>query len=1832
MNNKLFSEGCKRNLFDKLCDTILFIFVVKMATARKLERLKLSLKNVETFCLNINSTTRSNSILTNLEMLDSIKDDTSEVLDNSNLEPAVIAEYWQTVEEFYRRLKPVLLDARDKRRPQIAQSSDKDTDLKDSIAAVLDSQKSFFDTFGNTTLVDRTNHHNNSHDIKVPRLNIHSFSGGDDDYKKWPPFYNMYKVSVHDNENISTVHKFQLLNTFVKGEAFDLISHLLVTEENYQIAWDKLCARYNKQQHIANSYIKQFLNVPNVTSINNKTLRHFTDLADEMLRGLDALGNEFQTRDPWLIFILLSKLDDDTKQKWADISSENNNNTIVQFIDFLNKRCNAIESCQIHSKSSSSKPKSSTKAFVTNTSSKSLKCPNCNESHLLFKCIKFISLDNDARRKLVADLNLCFNCLKPNHTTIKCFSHGVCQMCKRKHHTLLHQSHAGPPQANNISNPSAHVSINSTTLEQNQINDANINHTIPQNINAIQPSTQTQNSSNSISNQGSTQCFLSEKNGQCLLPTVQAYAQDSSGRFQMVRALLDSASMCSFVTENCVQKLGLQRTHACLSISGLSCQKAGTTRGQVEIELYSRHDKSSPITLDALIMNKITTNLPQLSFDISSWSNLKGLSLADPTFNKSTKIDILIGVQQFYKIQCPEPIIHITSNTIAQKTQFGWVVAGYSSLNEIQTSLPTVTRDDNDDLHELLHNFWKLEEVPNTTFKTLDETFAEIHYNQNTVLLEDGKYCVKLPFKLNHTRLGNSKSAALRRLYSMEHKFKRNPEYQADYAEFMREYMRLEHMEEVPFCEIDEPAETSFYLPHHAVIRESSTSTRTRVVFDGSCKTTSGVSLNDCLVVGPTIQRSLATILLNFRTYKVAFASDIQKMYRQIWVAPEDRNYQRIFWRENITDPVKTFRLKTVTYGTTSAPFLAIKTLMKIAEDDQNMSSDTKLRVKNDFYVDDLLSGCQSLEHAINVKNELVSALESHGMPLRKWISNNTGFLESLPSQHVQTHTNLELNDQCEMPSVKTLGLNWNPNSDEFFFNVNVSEQQCSTKRQISSLAAKLFDPLGWVSPATVSIKIFLQALWIKKFGWDDELTDVILNEWNKLYQQLFMLSKVRLPRCLNLFDGVQNHIQVHGFSDASESAYGAAIYIRVSRSNEVKTVNLATSKSKVAPLKQVSLARLELCAALLLSNLMQWVLNVLNQANCNNVQIFGWTDSTIVLSWLSEFPRKWCNFVANRTSKIIEILPRHNWRHVKSDSNPADIVSRGINPTDLVENQLWWHGPKWLMQAEKDWPEEIPLAKVSNSQLEMKSNTKLTLHTNTHTNIHFFKTLFEKFSSLQKILKSICFFDRFLLYLRKFESFTPFISFKNLQTAENHCIRWAQNESFSDDKRALLAERRRLSQITDMSNSIRAGNCLSPKSKLISFTPFLDEDNIIRIGGRLNNAEIPFSAKHPILLPSNHIFSIRLVEQYHERYLHTGTATLISIIRQKFWIIGVRSLVKKVARKCLKCIKIKARTTTQLMGQLPIERLTPSRPFLHTGVDYAGPLQIRATTGRGRIQVSKGYIAIFICYTSKALHLELVSSMTTEAFIATMKRFTSRRGTPAVVHCDNGSNFVGAEKDLRKSQHQFIQFYNNKQLIDFASEKQMEFKFNPPSGPHFGALWESNIKSVKTHLKRITGNSLLTFEEITTLLVQIEGLLNSRPMFAISDDVNDLNFLTPSHFLIGTNLTALPEPNYEHLKESYLSRWQNIQKRIQGFWKIWSKEYITSLQQKPKWQHVSNNMQIGDLVLIQEDNMPSSRWAMGRVIKLHPGKDGLVRVVTLKTQGGELDRPIVKLVKLTIA
>ncbi|XP_055941831.1 uncharacterized protein LOC129971877 [Argiope bruennichi] len=624
---------------------------------------------------------------------------------------------------------------------------------------------------------------------------------------------------------------------------------------------------------------------------------------------------------------------------------------------------------------------------------------------------------------------------------------------------------------------------------------------------------------------------------------------------------------------------------------------------------------------------------------------------------------------------------------------FGYIVGGSVSSSVKFNSNYCGLICGAEELNSNLRKFWEIEEMGNELPKSKENAICEEHYarieemgnelpksKENAICEEHyarthrrdgtGKYTVAMPFKEHWSCLGNSRDIALKRLESLWTRLSRDQKYLKLYSDFLKEYEELGHMSEIQ-DESVEP-EVTYYMPHHGIYRPQKTTTKLRTVFNASTLTSSGKSLNSIQYNGGVIQDDLFTLLIRFRKHIFAFTADIRQMYRMINIDESQRNLQRILWKEGANESVKTYQLNTVTYGTVSAPYLAMRTLKQISIDEVKNFPSAASVLCHDFYMDDVLSGASTLEETKTLQHELVGILKTAQMSLHKWCGNTS---ELIPA----TEKEYELSSTDE---IKTLGIAWKAKTDCFTFKVDLQHNAHPTKRSVLSLIARLFDPLGLLGPVITKAKIFMQQLWLLKIDWGEMLPEKEASEWQEFVTSLRNLNDINIERCIVIPNAEVN--ELHGFCDASEKAYGAAIYARtVDSACEVK-VKLIASKSRVSPIKQVTIPRLELCSAVLLTKLMQKVKNALKM---DITPVSYYSDSTIVLSWMRKESRDLKTFVANRVATIQESTEMNQWHHVPSEQNPADVISRGLDPTRMQQSDLWWFGPTFLQELVVNFP-----------------------------------------------------------------------------------------------------------------------------------------------------------------------------------------------------------------------------------------------------------------------------------------------------------------------------------------------------------------------------------------------------------------------------------------------------------------------------------------------------------------------------------------------------------------
>lgn len=1616
--------------------------------------------------------------------------------------------------------------------------------------------------------------------VKLPVLKIKTFEGKTEQF---PSFYESFKSLIHNNKQLDDMSRFLYLKSCLGTEASKVIEHLDVVSSNYNVALQLLEKRYTDKRLLIHNHVKGIIEFPRIIKESASSLRSLSDTFQAHLRALHSLGEPTHSWSSILQYVIIDKLNYQSKREWEIETVKLESIQNATLIEFLEKRCTLLEKIdKPYFKNSSanssnyrfkSKFADYTQTFLAGTNFKN-KCLLCKADHPLVRCKMFHHMNIDERFEYAIKQKLCTNCLFPGHDFRKC-TRSHCRQCNMPHSTLLHDKLAQKPEI-----ISSHYSKPESTSTSAVV------------INPVQSSPVADTPMVTMTSSIPVECKFKNT---CILPTAIIFVFDFNGHPHKCTALLDSGSQRSYMTISLCNRLKLPTTSKSIPILGIGESKAKVSK--VTYAKFSSVNSTFNYSLPFLLLQNITNRLPPVQVNSESIALPKGIPLANPRFDKSTKIDVLLGVDIFWKLLAVEQP-YLSSFPMIYNTHLGYIISGQHT-NTLPSETEVICGISTLDLSRQIQQFWEIENIVHPKLLSNEEQQCETLFVKTVKRDMHGRFIVSIPLNSSPNVLGESKQNALKKFMSLEKRLQLNTKLKNMYVDFMLEYETLGHMVEVNPNESFKG--TQYFIPHHGVYKEESLTTKLRVVFNSSAPSSNGISLNDIQLNGPVLQDDLFSILIRFRRFKYVLSSDCSKMYRSVWVTESQRPLQRIFWRSDPSLPLKIYELCTVTYGEKASSFLAIRCLFELAKMCENEHSKISKIIRHDMYCDDLLTSCAEIDEGIYICDTISKILRSGGFILRKWNSNCPDLLSSVQDSDISNN----ILDFGPNEHSKTLGLLYNSYSDEFLFKIREFpvKQSGLTKRTVLSFISSIFDPLGLLTPCTIIAKIFIQELWMLQICWDSELPAELASQWSKYCQDIITLNDLRI--CRQVICNNFQSIEIHGFCDSSQKAYGACVYLRSIDPNNHIHVHLLCSKTRVAPLKTATIPKLELCGAIMLAKLVDKVKAVLD-VHIDNIHY--WSDSMIVLSWIKTQPHLLDTFVSNRVCQIQNISDVMSWRYVSSYENPADLLSRGTSSSNLLNSVLWWYGPNFLKQASSTWCKNPEIT----SQNPPESHSVVSFSAVEKVNITLFP--FERFSSMSRMKRTMAYCLRFI---RNCRNSAPKRHLGPLSSDELHSAlillcNISQNESFPEELKL-----------------IRSGKAISNKSRLFSLTPFFDSTHgVIRVRGRLLNASFDYEKKHPIILSAKHHLTKLLFREQHENSLHGGPQLLLNIIRDTFWPIGGRNLAKSVVRSCVKCFRVRPRGINNLLGHLPKERVTPNYPFSIVGTDYCGPFVLKDKEGRG-FKTIKGYICLFICFSTRAIHLEPVTDLTTDAFILCLRNFASRRGMPKKFYSDNGRTYLGAKSEL----NELAQFLTkNKEELETAFANQhFNWSFLPPYSPNMAGIWEAGIKSAKFHLKRIMGKALLTFNQFYNTIVQIEGVLNSRPLSPMSDHPDDYKPLTPAHFLIGRTITSVPDPDVLYIKESRLSLYQRLQQLVQHFWNRWSKEYISELQQRTKWKITSKNIETGTLVLLKEDNSPPTYWKLGRIVELHHGNDDIVRVVSVRTQSGITRRSISKICPLPI-
>ena len=1641
------------------------------------------------------------------------------------------------------------------------------------------------------------------------------------DKMKFPTFWDAFAPLVHENPKVSRFYKMTYLKAALKGDAAGALDSYPTTAENYNAAVEAVKKRFGRNQAIIRSHIKDLLSSSQI-DLNIKQLRN---LLDKVVAKRALLSNFNVNWDQVFVQVIEQQLPSSLQERWIrklTPSIEADTPTASEeMIQFLTAELATLEAVKGNSPNSKVKAKltshkqvssqresnnykrtTSAQALVTQSHSKSTDlCFMCSQFHGLSTCPEFLKLGPAQRlATLIAQPGkICFKCLQSRSsgshpaTFRKCTEKCDLPGCGKPHHKLLHVEEPDTPRQSTTA-VAACQSICTNAL---------------------------------LSNEATT-----------ILPTAKAKLC-ANGKTLEVRVAFDSFSQKSFICKRISKELNLKPIRSdYLKISGFGGSSVTDFMDLVQFQLKPLDQTSNTwITINAHVKDgEICSPLESVPFDLAKFDYLTGLHFADPIPRGESSVGILLGGQYYFDLMSgtvASPKIAGTS-PYAIQTIFGWVLAGpcfmSSESNHQDSHCMLLTESSRakhanhpgwSKLERLVQNFWSQEAVglvDKHSAITQEDRYAVQQFN-DSVSYDGDRYVVGLPFQKDGPQFCANYNEAFSRLMSTEKGLKKNPEKKEAYAAAMNEYLELGFAEEVAGSELLEvqQMQRKYFIPHHPVFKRSSCSAKVRIVFDASSKTSNGISLNDCLLKGPNLLPDITAVLMRFRMNTIALNGDLRKMFCQTALASQHQPYQLYLWRncDTAIDP-KIYKMKRLMFGVSSSPFLAVQCVLHHACTPDVVSkygSSLYELLRNNMYMDDVHLGGNSIEEVVEKQKMLVDFFKTGGWSLVKFASNSPEVMQAIPVESRLPNLVLDL-DNSEFGEASSLGLNWHTKEDVFYCKVSerlLKMDKTITKRSILSKVSQIFDVFGFLAAYTVRAKIILQRLWQKKVDWFEELTDDCAQKYSEWVKELSLLASIKIPRSpFRMRERVKN-LQIHGFCDASLDAYAAVVYIRVVFwSNDVEVTYLM-AKARVAPLKRLTIPRLELMAAHTLAKLANYVISCL-KANIRIDRLCLWSDSKVALSWIAKPSSQWKIFIRNRVQEIHDLFPnpKSAWRHCPGIQNPADLHSRGIKLDQLKDSSLYWHGPDWLILEESCWPAQDVACVLTPESIEeikveeVKTKTALTA-------LAAFPEvdILKRFSSYSKIVRVVARILRWRSRIDKTRKtyHSLLISAEEFEHAENYIFQIVQKQKFYSDY-----------------NELKSAGKPSRACRFLNMDPRFDSNrSLIVSGDRLQFSQLPACQKSPIILPAKDCLVEKLILHVHYRNSHSSQDTTIAILRERFYIVHIREEVRRVLRSCVVCRHFATKPLQQKMGVLPPERVVPALAFTDVGLDFTGPIYLKNDeTDRMR----KSYICIFTCTHSRMVHFELVDNMTTEEFLAALRRMMNRRGWCKKIISDNQLTFKKAEKIVQLSISEYLgKELNDETVQNYLAENGITWSYITERSPHRGAFYERLNRSLKEPMRKVLGRARVNYAEMYTILTDIEAALNQRPLTYLGSDPKNPQAVTPSHLAIGRPLQTIPFSSSDP-KVTVSGRYKYLQTLLKHFWKRWSNEYLPTLAKRHKWHSACDALKVGDVCLISEDNVSRPNWPLGRIIAAIPSKDGLIRTYKLKTNTAVLSRPAQRL------
>ena len=1600
--------------------------------------------------------------------------------------------------------------------------------------------------------------------LQLPRRELQSFNG--DPLRYWS-FIQSFKANV-DKRKVDDAAKLSVLLQNCVGPARKMLycTELMAPETGYKRALEILEERYGDKFEISQKWVEKILNRTIVKG--PVELRDFADellCCEEMLRSMGHLSD---LNNPTNMRAIWRKLPQYLQDRWAHRNHQikkkegKGKADLRDLVEFVVEAAEEATDPVFSRLSSSDPKKKSINTHLATVCKKEInpgnrKCPCCGEPHYITQCTEFKAMKVGERRNLVMRRGLCMNCFAKGH---------LCRNCPQQFTCSIDGCGLKHSKFLHINRQQTDVTPTSTSTFDSRQQQQQIPQQQQQ---QIQQQQQPHKQSHFV---GST--------SRLAMPIVPARVYNKeSGMYKDTYALLDPGSTGTYCAESLKNELNVPGVKQSMELTTLTAVKMPVSTTVVRLDVANKNHGPT-FEVEAVVRPNLNIDAANMAMklDLGKWPHLWDLDI--PEFC-SGPVELLIG-QDSSALFAPEDIRRgRIGEPFALQTPLGWAINGpINPEGQRQHSSHFVQIDKQALLNKDLKTLWDIEDAnkEDVGWSRNDESVMNI-WNES-VKVEEGHYIMKIPFKHATPKLPNNRSLAEKRLSTLNRRLAKDEKLKVRYAEEIHKLLKEGYAEQVPMEEIERNDGKVYYLPHHPVHNPKKPE-KCRLVFDCAARY-GGSSLNDHVHQGPDLANSLIGVLLRFRQGDTGFMADIEGMFHQVLVTRDDRDVLRFLWCDEESPDPKTYRMKSHLFGGIWSPSCANFALKKVGEEFSSEYGEEIAEIlTHNFYVDDCLYSSDYPEATVTAATQVKELLARRGFNLTKYVSPSREVMRRIPEKDWgKSLQNLDLDSET-LPTEKALGMLWNLDTDGLGFDIQKKETP-ETKRGVLSSLSAVYDPLGYISPVILPARRIFQQMCREEKGWDEPMNPATLEKWAQWKDSLALLNDFSLPRCIKQSAARIKEAEIHHFSDASEKAYGAVSYLRMILDDDTISTGIIMAKSRLAPIKGSTIPRLELAGALeavRLDKILRRELTIELKPSK------FWTDSQIVLWYLNSPNRRFQTYVSNRVAKIVEHTELKQWRYVPTGENPGDDCSRGLAARDLIKNHRWLYGPSFLQKDEDEWPEQPTL---TNPELESQAELKCAKDALAgaqeidHTN-----RLLCYYSSWWKLKRAVVWYRKFQQFLQGKEAQAAIpISVDEMKDAETAILQHVQ-KSLPEKGDQL----KKLSPITD--------------------------NGLKRVGGRLANSSFTQDTMHPIILPSTHHVSELITRDSHDITGHAGVERVLAETRKRYWILKGRKLVKRVVHKCIRCRRNFGKMEAQQMANLPESRLTPYEPpFTCVGIDYFGPFPVK----RGRADV-KRYGCIFSCFTSRAVHIEVAHSLSTHSFLQALDRFIARRGEPREIWSDNGTNFVGASQELKKT----IREWNQSQINEHLIKREIDWHFIPPTASHMGGVWERLIRNVRKVLLGVMTQQCIDDEELVTLLTIVEGIVNSRPLTKLSDDPRDASPLTPNHLLMLCPGQLLPAGKFDD-RDMYRGKWKKIQYLSNLFWKRWLKEYIPRLQERGKWLEPRRNMRAGNLVLISQPTTPRRQWPLGLIIEAHESTDGLVRTVRVQTSSGVYERPVAKL------